>query len=121
MITLDQAACNGCAVCAKICPHAVFEMRDKKAVMVAEERCIECGGCQLNCHEGAIQVTKGTGCLYAILVEDTGDLWGDAAWAAGTLWADGALWSDGTLAADGYLWAEALTETMTVNVWVEQQ
>ena len=70
MITLNQEACNGCAVCANICPHRVFEMRDKKAVMVAEELCIECGGCQLNCHEDALVVTKGTGCLLAIIRED---------------------------------------------------
>ncbi len=70
MIAVDAAKCNGCAVCANICPHRVFEMRDKKAIMTAELRCIECGGCQLNCHEGAIVVTKGTGCLFAIIVED---------------------------------------------------
>ena len=70
MITLDQEVCTGCGMCAKVCPHRVFEFRDKEAVLAFEERCIECGACQLNCHGGAIEVTKGTGCLYAIVRED---------------------------------------------------
>jgi Pyruvate/2-oxoacid:ferredoxin oxidoreductase delta subunit len=45
-------------------------MRSKKAQLVAEEDCIECGACQLNCSEEAIQVTKGTGCLVIIVKED---------------------------------------------------
>ncbi|MCP3972173.1 MAG: hypothetical protein GY717_17985 [Rhodobacteraceae bacterium] len=36
----------------------------------AEGRCIECAACQLNCREDAIVVTKGTGCLVAIIRED---------------------------------------------------
>lgn len=70
MITLDSNACNGCGTCAKICPHGVLSMQDKKAWLVAEARCIECGACQLNCHDDAIVVTKGTGCLIAIIRED---------------------------------------------------
>jgi len=70
MIAIDTAACNGCKVCAHICPHVVLEMRDAKAVLAAVDRCVECGACQLNCHAGAIDVTKGTGCLWTILIED---------------------------------------------------
>ncbi len=70
MITLTQEACNGCGICVKVCPHRVLAMLDRKAVLDAEQRCIECAACQLNCREDAIVVTKGTGCLVAILRED---------------------------------------------------
>ncbi len=70
MITLSQEACNGCGICVKVCPHRVLAMLGRKAVLDAGERCIECAACQLNCREDAIVVTKGTGCLVAILRED---------------------------------------------------
>ncbi len=70
MITLSQEACNGCGICVKVCPHRVLSLRGRKAVLDAEERCIECAACQLNCREDAIVVTKGTGCLVAIIRED---------------------------------------------------
>ncbi len=70
MITLNQEACTGCGTCVKACPHRVLALVDRKAVLDAEQRCIECAACQLNCHEDAIVVTKGTGCLFAIIRED---------------------------------------------------
>jgi NAD-dependent dihydropyrimidine dehydrogenase PreA subunit len=70
MITVNPRACTGCRDCVKVCPHAVLAMHQKKVVMLAEERCIECGACQLNCHHGAIEVTKGTGCLLVIIRDD---------------------------------------------------
>ncbi len=70
MITLRTQACSGCATCAKLCPHGVLEMRDGHARVAHEERCIECAACQLNCHDEAIMVTKGTGCLVAIIRDD---------------------------------------------------
>jgi len=45
-------------------------MEGRKAKVVAEEKCIECGACQINCDYGALLVTKGTGCLTAIIKED---------------------------------------------------
>lgn len=70
MIALNQEACTGCRDCANVCPHGVIEMRDKKAFLIAEDRCIECGACQLNCHYDALTVTKGTGCLFMIVRDD---------------------------------------------------
>lgn len=70
MITLYPETCNGCGTCVNICPHRVIELHDKKAHLAFEERCIECGGCQLNCARDAIKVTKGTGCLFSIIKED---------------------------------------------------
>ncbi len=70
MIALSHEACNGCGICVKVCPHRVLAINGRKAVLEAEERCIECAACQLNCREDAIAVTKGTGCLVAIIRED---------------------------------------------------
>ncbi len=79
MITLRPEVCGGCRDCVRVCPHGVLATHEKKVVMVAEERCIECGACQLNCHDGAIEVTKGTGCLLVIIREDVLHLDGGAA------------------------------------------
>lgn len=70
MIALDSTCCTGCGTCRKVCPHGVLGLQERKALLQAEERCIECGACQLNCQYDAIEVTKGTGCLFAIIAED---------------------------------------------------
>lgn len=70
MIAFNKEKCVGCMVCVKVCPHHVIELIDEKAVPVAIERCIECGACELNCEYDAVEVTKGTGCLSAIIRED---------------------------------------------------
>ena len=70
MIDLRPEACTGCATCVQICPHRVLELEEGIAVLAHEERCIECGACQLNCHDEAIVVTKGAGCLITIVKED---------------------------------------------------
>ncbi len=70
MITLKPETCSGCKNCVRVCPHGVLGMDHKKVVMLAEDRCIECGACQLNCYDDAIEVAKGTGCLLVIIKED---------------------------------------------------
>jgi NAD-dependent dihydropyrimidine dehydrogenase PreA subunit len=70
MITIEKEKCNGCHVCNWVCPHGVLSMNSKIAAIAHNERCIECGACELNCASGAIKVTKGTGCLYVIIKED---------------------------------------------------
>lgn len=70
MIKFFKEECIGCKVCIKVCPHRVISMVDGRAEPVNKEKCIECGACELNCEYGAIKVTKGTGCLWAIIVED---------------------------------------------------
>jgi len=70
MISFDIDKCNGCRICLKVCPQGVIGMIDKKAYMMDYESCMECGACRLNCELNAIMLTKGTGCLAAIIKED---------------------------------------------------
>lgn len=66
-LELDAEKCTGCRTCTLVCPHAVFEMRDKRAVIVDRGACIECGACAVNCSAGAISVDPGVGCAEAII------------------------------------------------------
>ncbi|MCX6258100.1 MAG: mercury methylation ferredoxin HgcB [Bacteroidia bacterium] len=59
--------CNGCRMCTIVCPHGVFEMLDKRAVIVNRDFCMECGACALNCASGAITVKSGVGCAAGII------------------------------------------------------
>jgi NAD-dependent dihydropyrimidine dehydrogenase PreA subunit len=66
-LVYDSQSCNGCALCAAVCPHTVFEMDGRKAVLVHPLACMECGACQLNCVTGAIKVESGVGCAAAMI------------------------------------------------------
>jgi ferredoxin len=66
-LQLDQQKCNGCKMCIIVCPHEVFEFRDKKAFIKFKDQCMECGACEKNCPEGAISVKSGVGCAAGII------------------------------------------------------
>ncbi len=59
--------CTGCAMCVEVCPHAVFYMNDKKAIIADRDMCMECGACANNCAFGAIIVNSGVGCASALI------------------------------------------------------
>ena len=59
--------CTGCGRCVEVCPHGVFEMRDKRANLIDRDRCMECGACAKNCEFNAITVNTGVGCAAAII------------------------------------------------------
>lgn len=61
-LTYNKEKCNGCGMCIKVCPHAVFKINDRKAELVRRDYCMECGACALNCEQQAIKVTSGIGC-----------------------------------------------------------
>jgi len=63
----DPQACNGCAKCVEVCPHAVFTMNGRKAVLAHPQACMECGACQKNCIMNAISVESGVGCANAMI------------------------------------------------------
>lgn len=66
-LKLDVQKCTGCAMCTFVCPHAVFQLKDKKAFIARKDSCMECGACDKNCPEGAIYVKTGVGCAAGIL------------------------------------------------------
>ena len=66
-LKLDTGMCTGCGLCAIVCPHAVFEMKDRKALIVDIDDCMECSACALNCQFGAITVKSGVGCAAGII------------------------------------------------------
>ena len=66
-LELDQEKCNGCLMCTIVCPHAVFEVQNKRAEIVNRDLCMECGACEKNCPENAITVRSGVGCAAGII------------------------------------------------------
>ena len=61
-LNLDEAKCNACGMCVKVCPHAVFAISGGKAHIINRDLCMECGACALNCEKKAITVLSGLGC-----------------------------------------------------------
>ncbi|WP_102401739.1 mercury methylation ferredoxin HgcB [Haloimpatiens massiliensis] len=60
-LKLNEEKCTGCKMCINVCPHEVFVMEDKKAVIIRKDSCMECGACAQNCPSGAIEVKKAVG------------------------------------------------------------
>ena len=66
-LKLDVDKCTGCGMCTKVCPHAVFNIENKKASVVDKNACMECGACALNCQVEALSVDPGVGCAAYII------------------------------------------------------
>ncbi|MDX1763239.1 MAG: mercury methylation ferredoxin HgcB [bacterium] len=66
-LTYDGDKCVGCGRCVEVCPHQVFRIAEKKAVLVDKDRCIECGACAGNCEFDALAVDAGVGCAAAYI------------------------------------------------------
>lgn len=73
-LELDREACSGCGMCADVCPHQVFLLREDKAEILDRDRCMECGACRTNCPTGAIRVDAGVGCAAGLIVEWLGEI-----------------------------------------------
>lgn len=68
-LELDRHTCIGCGMCVDVCPHQVFVIDEKKAVIVDRDACMECGACALNCPVKAIIVDAGVGCASGMINE----------------------------------------------------
>ena len=66
-LKLDTETCNGCGMCVNVCPHEVFDIEQRKAVVVDLNACIECGACAINCPVNAIKIQTGAGCATGLL------------------------------------------------------
>jgi NAD-dependent dihydropyrimidine dehydrogenase PreA subunit len=66
-LELISEKCTGCGTCIEVCPHNVFSLENKKAVIPDRDRCMECGACAMNCPFGALSVDKGVGCAAALI------------------------------------------------------
>lgn len=73
-LALDREACSGCGMCAAVCPHQVFMLRDDKAEIVDLNACMECGACRTNCPAEAIRVDAGVGCAAGMINEWLGEI-----------------------------------------------
>ncbi|MEK6645718.1 MAG: mercury methylation ferredoxin HgcB [Candidatus Firestonebacteria bacterium] len=67
-LELEQSKCTGCGRCIEVCPHNVFQIRNKKAEIIHLLDCMECGACQKNCQAQAISVEVGVGCAAAMMI-----------------------------------------------------
>jgi ferredoxin len=68
-VKLDRETCIGCGMCSEVCPHQVFEVKEKKAGFVSFNSCMECGACAVNCPVSAIRVESGVGCASGMINE----------------------------------------------------
>ena len=66
-VELDEERCIGCGMCETVCPHQVFSLVGKKAILVDKDGCMECGACSVNCPVDAISVNPGVGCASLIV------------------------------------------------------
>jgi ferredoxin len=66
-LELDREQCIGCGMCLSVCPHQVFKLEERKALIIDRDRCMECGACARNCPAGAVTVQSGVGCAYAVI------------------------------------------------------
>ncbi len=78
-VEIDKEKCNGCGMCALICPgntlHIEGEGKDKKAAMIkVNPQCMSCNNCQAICGSGAIRVTQIYDYGYRFKTIDRGQL-----------------------------------------------
>lgn len=64
IIEIDQAACNGCGLCADACHEGAIQMTDGKATLVRDDYCDGLGDCLPVCPTGAIQFVQREAAAY---------------------------------------------------------
>ena len=54
-VSIDKGRCTKCLECVKYCPTSVFTVKDND-IVVKEELCIYCKGCEVLCPTKAIRL-----------------------------------------------------------------
>jgi uncharacterized Fe-S center protein len=54
--SIDEAKCNGCTVCARVCPEKCISGAKQKPHKIDTGRCIKCGSCEEACKFGAVLI-----------------------------------------------------------------
>ena len=67
-LNLVPQKCTGCGMCTKVCPHGVFVIDNRKAIIADKNSCMECGACVKNCPVSAVNVNAGVGCALAVII-----------------------------------------------------
>lgn len=57
---INTTLCNGCGICAEICPEKIIEMNGGKAVLNAKSLCLGHGACFQTCPVNAITLCMGS-------------------------------------------------------------
>jgi ferredoxin len=68
ILKLETDKCVGCGNCEQVCPHRIFRVKDKKAIITDLDGCMECGACAKNCPVDAIFVNPDDGCGCATYI-----------------------------------------------------
>ena len=58
IITIDEAACNGCGLCVPNCPEGAIQMINGKARLISDLFCDGLGACIGRCPQGAITIEE---------------------------------------------------------------
>lgn len=75
-LRLDEEQCIGCGNCVTVCPHRIYRIVGKKAVIEDFNACMECGACVTNCPTRALSVKPGVGCAEAFINQWIGRITG---------------------------------------------
>jgi len=68
-LRMQPDRCCGCGRCLEVCPHQVFRIVDRQAVIADLDACLECGACAMNCPTRSIRVDAGVGCAIGLINE----------------------------------------------------
>lgn len=58
IVAIDEAACNGCGLCASACLEGAIQMIDGKARLIRDDYCDGLGHCLPSCPTGAISIIE---------------------------------------------------------------
>ena len=64
IVSIDEALCNGCGLCAKACHEGAIAMIDGKAKLIRDDYCDGLGDCLPACPTGAIRIIEREAAAY---------------------------------------------------------